>query len=195
MYGYSSSSFGGYFYSYSGTALRAAGDADVTGDLTVYGDLIAPRTRYVPITAGDLMYDEDNLVHTGDCCNGIVFPDGSQSGGSITFPPPDDYETGTSFHLDLYLIPLSTGSGALDFYVRWVGLSEGSGSSTGSSVTTSAVAVGNVYYVHRQSFTLSGFNAASLPELIELTIRRISSDSYAGDVTLVGLRLSYQALR
>ena len=193
--GFGGSGYGGYFNSSSGLALYAAGDAEVTGDFVVGGTFEAPRTRYVPITVGDLMYDEYNEVNTGDCCNGILFPDGSQSGGSITFPLPDDYDYGTSFNLDLYLIPLDSGSGALDFYVRWVGLVEGGWSGTGSSVTSSAAPLGSVNYIHRQSFTLSGFGAGSPPELVELTVRRISTDTYGGRVTLVGLRLSYQALR
>jgi len=66
---------------------------------------------------------------------------------------------------------------------------------TGVPVSASAVTVGNANYVHKQSFTLSGFSAGALPEIVELTIRRIYNDTFQGDVTLVGLRLSYQAVR
>lgn len=154
---------------------------------------VSNKTRYVPITVGDLMHSMNDTVNSGDCCNGILFPDGSQSGGSITFPLPTDYVYGTTFQLDLYLIPLDAGSGALDFYVRWVGLTTAGWSGTGSSTTTTAASLGTVNYVHKQTFTLAAFTAGSAPELVELTIRRNSGDSYAGRVTLVGLRLAYQA--
>ena len=195
VWGYSVDGYGGYFASDTGTPLYVSGAATISGDLVVGGTFEAPRTRYIPITVGDLMYDENNEIYTGDCCNGILFPDGSQSGGSITFPLPDDYDYGTDFDLDLYLIPLDSGSGALDFYVRWVGLVNGGWSGTGSSTTSSAVSLGTPNYIHKQSFTLSGFSAGSPPEIVELTVRRISSDTYGGRVTLIGLRLSYQALR
>jgi hypothetical protein len=151
------------------------------------------KTRYVPISAGDLMYSTSNTVYTGDCCNGILFVNLSQSGGSITFPLPGDYVYNTNFLLDLYLIPLTAGTGSLDFYVRWTGLSNGSWSGTGSGVTATPVTVGTANYIHKQSFTLSGFSSSSPPEIVELTIRRQSGDSYAGDVNLVGLRLAYTA--
>ena len=150
------------------------------------------KTRYVPISTGDLMYSSSNSVSTGDCCNGILFVDLSQSGGSITFPLPGDYVYSTNLVLDLYLIPLTAGSGSLDFFVRWVGLSNGSWSGTGSSATATPVTVGTANYIHKQSFTLSGFSSGSPPEIVELTIRR-NSDTYAGNVNLVGLRLAYTA--
>jgi hypothetical protein len=187
VYGSTSSpnGYAGYF----------VGDVRVSGDVTIAGDLNAPRTRYVPITAGDLMHSMADTVYTGDCCNGVLFPDGSQSGGPITFPLPDDYVPGTNLSLDLYLIPLDSGSGAIAFWVRFVGLTTGGWSGTGGSVNSTAVPLGNPNYVHKQSFTLPGFAAGSLPELAELTIRREPSDTYAGRVALIGLRLAYQASR
>lgn len=198
VYGSSSSGTGVYAQSNTGKALYAAGDAQVAGDLTVNGDLNAPRTRYVPITVGDLLYSTSATVSTGDCCNGLNFPDGTQSGGSIAFPVPDDYNPGTTFQLNLYMIPKDTGSGNIDFFVRWVGLNQGSWSGTGSSALGTPVSVGTINYIHKQSFTLSGFSAGSLPEMIELTVRRntdTTRDTYTGNVSLIGLRLAYQALR
>lgn len=187
--------YGGDFSSASGQAIYASGSVTITGDLNLLGNLKAPRTRYIPITAGDLMHSAGDTVSTGDCCNGVIFPDGSQSGGPITFPLPDDYVPGTSLNLDLYLIPLDSGSGSIMFWVRFVGLTTGGWSGTGGSVVNGSIPLGTPNYVHKQSFTLPGFSAGSLPELAELNIRRESTDTYAGRVALIGLRLAYQASR
>lgn len=155
---------------------------------------ISGRLRFVPITVGDLMLSTTQEVGYGDAVNGPVFPHGTQSGGSITFPLPEDYVLGTTLSLDLFLIPMDSGTGNVDFFVRWVGLSDGSWSGTGTSVTSSPVPVGTVGFIIKKSFTLPGMTAP-LPEIMELTIRRnnASSDSYTGRVSLIGLRLVYQS--
>jgi hypothetical protein len=153
--------------------------------------LITGKTRFVPITVGDMMISQTNIVNNSDCCNGVYFPDGTQSGGSITFPMPEDYLFNTPLTLDLFFIPVTAGTGNVGFFVRWVGLSEGSWSGTGSSAMSTPVPAGSLNYVRRQSFTLPAIGSP-MPQLMELTIRR-DTDTYAGDVTLVGLRLMYQS--
>jgi len=168
-------------------------DSSKIGDGTIVDADIQDTMRYIPITPGDLMHN--NSIVTGDCCNGIVFPDAQQTGGPIVFALPNDYVPGTDFSLDLYFIPRTSGAGQAGFFVRWVGLSEGSWSGTGSSATSTLPTVSTVNNIHKQSFTLNAFSAGSLPEIVEMTIRRDPSDSYAGDINLIGIRLAYQASR
>lgn len=154
------------------------------------------RIRFVPITVGDVMIAHTQEVSAGDCCNGPVFPAGQQLGGSVTFPMPEDYIPGTSLTLDLFLNPIDAVAGNVDFYVRWVDLSAGGSSSTGSSVLSTPVAVAGANNLIRQSFTLSG-QTAPMPQIMELTIRRngwnAARDTYTGRVSLVALRLMYQS--
>jgi hypothetical protein len=179
---------------------RIYGNQVVDSNLTVRGNLVVsgglsnatPVLRYVPITVGDL--GGGSSFNTGDSMPGALFIAGQESGGSITFPMPPDYSSGTTFALDLYITPITVGFGNVNFFVRWTGFSSGSFSDTGPSRTTNAVAVGTAGYILKQSFTLPAFSG-KLPELVNLTIRRQASDTYIGPVVLTGLRLSYQAIR
>lgn len=176
------------------TTLDVNGPATVRGSLVVYGSVsnAVSVTRYVPITVGDLLHSTEDW--TGDSTTGVVFPDGQQNGGSITFPPPSDYVPGTTFTLELYFTPSTTSSGNVSFFVRWTGYANGSWSGTGSPYVVTSVPVSNAGYIHKQSFALPALSA-TLPEIINLTIRRQTDDTYTGDVALTALRLSYQASR
>jgi len=63
----------------------------------------AGKIRFVPITVGDMMISQTNVVSSGDCCNGILFKYGTQSGGSITFPLPEDYIVDTQPGMLIFL--------------------------------------------------------------------------------------------
>jgi len=174
-------------------SVYAASGVEVNGDLSVSGQVSAPITRYVPITPG-------NLIHTlsilpGDIANGVIYPGGAAANtGVINFPLPADYIPGTPFNLDLFLVPLTTG-GNIDFFVRWSGLNTGNMSGTGPSYESTPVPVGTISHIHKQSFTLGVF-MAPLPEFVSLAIARPGlSDTNTGEVSLTGLRLSYQASR
>ncbi len=175
-------------------SLTSGGDTKVFGNLIVSGTIsnAAPVTRYVPITVGDLIHQ--STVLSGDGSPGIQFLDGVQGGGFISFPLPTDYVRGTPLNLDLFLAANSLGTGTINFFVRWVGHTNGAYAGTGGSITGSPVAAGAVGYLVKQTFTLPAFTT-SLPDFAGLTIRRIESDTYNGAVTLVALRLSYQASR
>jgi hypothetical protein len=170
------------------------GTATVHGNLVVYGSVsnATAVTRYVPISVADMLHT--TAENTGDSLTGIQFPAGAQSGGSITFPLPTDYVPGTTFNLDLYLIPTVTAAGNINFWVRWAGRSTGAGSGTGNSVLSAAAPAGAQGTVQKQSFTLPAFSG-TLPEYVLLTIRRDNADTYGNVVVLTALRLSYQSSR
>jgi len=52
VYGYSDTGYGGLFYSNSGTAMQALGDANVTGDLAVGGNVTGAYNTSLPIAFG-----------------------------------------------------------------------------------------------------------------------------------------------
>lgn len=176
------------------TTLDVNGSATIRGSLVVYGSVsnAVSVTRYIPITVGDLLHSTEDW--TGDSTTGVAFPDGQQNGGSITFPLPSDYVPGTTFTLELYFTPSTTSSGNVSFFVRWIGYANGSWSGTGSPYNVTSVPVGTAGYIHKQSFGLPAFSG-TLPEIVNLTIRRHPDDTYPGDVALTALRLSYQASR
>lgn len=109
-------------------------------------------------------------------------------------PLQSDSVPDTTFTLELYFTPFTAGSGNVSFYVRWTGYANGSWSGTGSSHNVASVPVGTAGYIHKQSFALPAFSS-TLPEIVNLTIRRNPDDTYAGNVALTALRLSYQASR
>ena len=139
---------------------------------------------------GDLIHEGTGSA--GDGSPGVGFADGVQGGGCISFAVPADYVQGTPMSLDLFLAAGAAGTGTINFYVRWAGLTNGAYASTGGSIAASPVAPGGTGYLVKQTFTLPAFTA-SLPDFALLTIRRTVNDTYGGHVTLVGLRLSYQA--
>jgi hypothetical protein len=178
------------------TTLDVNGTATIRGNLIVYGSVsnATAVTRYLPITVGDMLHNTTDA--TGDSGTGVQFPSGAMNGGSISFPLPPDYLPGTAFNLDLYMVPQTSGSGNMNFFVRWVGLVTGSDSGTGPGISGSGVPVGTSWNVYKQSFTLPAFPSSSLPEIVLLTIRRNTlTDTYPGTVSLTALRLSYQASR
>jgi hypothetical protein len=54
--------------------------------------------------------------------------------------------------------------------------------------------VGSADYIHKEGFSLPAFSG-TLPENVNLTIRRNPADTYTNTVLLTGLRRSYQACR
>jgi len=60
VYGFSTDAYGGYFYSVNGMALRAVGDAEVTGDLNVGGSVTGGDGTTLPVAYG--VVDDDGSV-------------------------------------------------------------------------------------------------------------------------------------
>ena len=86
LYGYSTNSYGGYFYSVYGDALRASGDASVTGDLAVGGELqtdrvaySSPRTHYLAVAPEDFVPWNNADYSNSGACGGAYRYSGSGS--------------------------------------------------------------------------------------------------------------------
>jgi hypothetical protein len=83
VYGWSATGDGGYFLSEGGTAVYAAGDAEVTGDLTVQGNLIGGAHGHSgeAITAGtvDEAYIDSEIARDGEIMPTVLGSDGAGS--------------------------------------------------------------------------------------------------------------------
>jgi len=83
VYGWSSSGSGGYFHSDGGTAIHAAGDAEVTGDLTVHGSLNGGVHSHngEAITGGTVAepYIDSEIARDGEIMPTVLGNDGAGS--------------------------------------------------------------------------------------------------------------------
>jgi hypothetical protein len=95
VYGYSSGSYGGYFYSGSGMALRASGDAEVSGDLTVGGDVQADRVTYSSPRSHVFVVGSEAFLPSAN----VDYSNGSGCGGAYVAVSPGGYRMMAPVHL------------------------------------------------------------------------------------------------
>ena len=206
--------YGGYFVSSSGQALFADGDTELAGNLTVGGNLIGgahthtgadivdgsvssddieDRTETLSFPANALNYEPGTIIQADGA--GLLWQQSFRDSASLTVARPPDWDGDSDVEMHLYFFPKSNVSGNVDFFIRPRAYDPGDRFEDASSLNGDSVKVSEATIVHEQTFMIPS-ERFGLAALWVISIQRQGSQStYADDVVLMSVALSYNAVR
>jgi hypothetical protein len=153
------------------------------------------RDRYLWVPAGAFVFEAD--ADTSLEGQGLRMAATFMSGISATVAVPDDWDRDSSFSVDIYFYPNSSGSGNVDFFMRPRGRVVGDPITDPGSISSDApVAVANQQFrIFRQRFTIPAGRLPLASELFQLfgIQRGGTGETFADDVTVLGVRINYTA--
>lgn len=177
--------------------LEVGGNTKVNGTLTVTGNLNAPVTRKIKLTA-DMIGISGTLTRVG---GGITFPPDYTNSAKAYLPMPEDWDGTSDFIVSIYFRPLGSPvlAGVANFFVRMYGVQAGEGiidpgASTGPTVSIPADSWGVVF---KQTITVpaSRFSTGDDLMVIYSIQRGGTGETFTGDLSLIAVGITYGAKR
>ena len=160
-------------------------------DNSLTADDLSDRSRTVSIPAGLLSRDPTNPVITENGF-GLLWDGSGLATTTVMMAPPDDWNGTGHLTVSVYFYPTTGNAGEVDFFMRAIGYAPGDTVSSPQVFNADAVPVGTAFVLTKQVFTIP---TATLTEDVWFLLlqRPGSQETYAGDLVLMALTVTYDA--